>query len=43
MYLTLRLRDVGAFAFLTAQVFLRLLRAAKAAGGDNLASLCAPH
>jgi DNA polymerase-3 subunit epsilon len=33
----------GGDAFLTAQVFLRLLRAAKAVGRDTLASLCQPY
>jgi hypothetical protein len=33
----------GGDAFLTAHVFLRLLRAAKAAGRDTLASLCTPY
>lgn len=33
----------GGDAFLTAQVFLRLLRAAKAAGRTTLGSLCVPY
>ncbi|MBK5292026.1 MAG: 3'-5' exonuclease [Acidobacteriia bacterium] len=33
----------GGDAFLTAHIFLRLLRAAKAAGHDTLASLCRPY
>jgi DNA polymerase-3 subunit epsilon len=33
----------GGDAFLTAHVFLRLLRAAKIAGRDTLASLCKPY
>ncbi len=33
----------GGDAFLTAQIFLRLLRAAKAAGRDKLAALCVPY
>lgn len=33
----------GGDAFLTAQIFLRLLRAANAAGRDKLAALCLPY
>jgi len=33
----------GGDAFITAQIFIRLLRAAKAAGRDTLASLCRPY
>jgi hypothetical protein len=33
----------GGDAFLTAHVFLRLLRAAIAAGRDNFATLCTPY
>jgi DNA polymerase-3 subunit epsilon len=33
----------GGDAFLTAHIFLRLLRAAKTAGRDTLASLCTPY
>ena len=33
----------GGDAFLTAQIFLRLLRAAKAVGRTTLDSLCAPY
>ena len=33
----------GGDAFLTAQIFLRLLRAAKAAGRDTLGALCQPY
>lgn len=33
----------GGDAFLTAQIFLRLLRAAKAVGRDSLSSLCLPY
>jgi len=33
----------GGDAFITAQIFLRLLRAAKSTGTDTLASLCKPY
>ena len=33
----------GGDAFITAQIFLRLLRAAKAAGRDTLGALCQPY
>ena len=36
-------QTAGGDAFLTAQIFLRLLRAARSAGRHTLGSLCAPY